>query len=265
MNVRIAQISDLHFGREVPAVAETLLAELRDAEPTLVAVCGDLTQTAREAEFRAARAFLDELPAPALVVPGNHDLPGWRVWARFVTPWRRWREHLGTDPHAVLTWRADGLVAAGVNTARRVSHHVDFSRGRINARQLTGVLEAFDEAPPGDLRVVLAHHPFLLTEPGLGRGLVGRSGLALRRLRRRAELLRGGHIHLAYSGIVDGLVVAHCGTAISDRLKGEPNSYNVIEAAGDRLTVSIRRWDGKRFGTHRSTSYVRADHVWSPA
>ncbi|MFF5233754.1 metallophosphoesterase family protein [Dactylosporangium sp. NPDC000521] len=95
--------------------------------------------------------------------------------------------------------------------------------------------------------MLVAHHPFLLTDAGRSRGLVGRSGPALRQLRQRADLLLGGHIHLAYSGLFDGLVVAQSGTAFSDRLKGEPNSFNLIEATGDRLTVSTRRWSGNRF------------------
>ncbi|GIF97168.1 metallophosphoesterase [Catellatospora citrea] len=262
--MRIAQISDLHFGRDVAAVARSLLADLCDAAPTMVAVCGDLTQRARPAEFRAARAFLDELPAPALVVPGNHDLPGWRVWSRFTRPWRPWRLHLSTDPYGAVSHTADGLVAVGVNTARQWGPHPDWSRGRIDARQLAAIGAAFDEAPSDDLRVVVAHHPFLLTPPGRNRGLVGRSKLALRHLRRRADLLLGGHIHLAYSGVVDGLVVAQSGTAFSDRLKGEPNSYNLIEADGDRLSVSTRRWDGARFDTHLRTDYVRDGHEWRP-
>jgi 3',5'-cyclic AMP phosphodiesterase CpdA len=266
VTVRIAQISDLHFGRDVDAVTQTLLADLRDIAPTIVAVCGDLTQRAREAEFRAARAFLDRLPAPALVVPGNHDLPAWRFWSRFARPWRRWQQHMVTDPYEAVTETADGLVAVGVNTARRLAHHVDWSRGRINKRQLAAILTALDGAPDDALRVVVAHHPFLLTEPGRNRGLVGRSALALRHLRRRADLVLGGHVHMAYSGVVDGLVVAQSGTAVSDRLKGgEPNSYNLIEAEGDRITVSTRRWDGDRFDTHERTGYSRAGGEWAPA
>jgi 3',5'-cyclic AMP phosphodiesterase CpdA len=263
VTVRIAQVSDLHFGRDVPAVAQMLLAELRDVAPTMVAVCGDLTQTARHAEFQAARAFLDDLPAPALVVPGNHDLPGWRVWSRFSRPWLQWRRHLESDPYGALVFRADGLVAVGVNTARQWGAHPDWSRGRIDTRQLAAVLEAFDEAPRDDLRVLVAHHPFLLTQAGQSRGLVGRSKQALQRLRRRADLLLGGHIHLAYSGVVDGLVVAQSGTAFSDRLKGEPNSYNLIDAEENQLLVSIRRWDGDRFDTHQRTVYARDGHEWN--
>lgn len=260
--IRIAQLSDLHFGRHVPQVEEALLTDLKDARPTLVAVCGDLTQTAREREFQAARAFLDRLPAPALVVPGNHDLPGWRVWSRFSRPWRRWRRHIKTDPHGTTTCTLDGLVAVGVNTARQWGLYPDWSRGRINALQVAGILYALGQAGPDDLRVVVAHHPFLLTTPARGRGLVGRSALALRHLHQRADLLLGGHIHLAYSNVVDGMVVAQSGTAISNRLKGEPNSYNLIETADDQLIVHTKHWDGNVFATATTRRYGREGHDW---
>ncbi|HEY6740185.1 MAG TPA: metallophosphoesterase [Actinopolymorphaceae bacterium] len=263
MTVRIAQISDLHFGREIPSAVDDLLDDLRDVRPTMVAVCGDLTQTARGREFRRARAFLDELPAPSLVVPGNHDLPGWRVWARFVRPWRLWRKHItGTDPQATITHHADGILAVGVNTARMWGWHPDWSRGRINTRQLAEVRAELERARPGDLRVLVTHHPFLLTEAGRLRGVVGRSRMALEQLRRRTDLLLGGHIHLAYSGVVAGVVTAQSGTAFSNRLKGEPNSYNLIEASGDRMSVEQRRWDGSKFAPHTTTSYAREGEDW---
>jgi 3',5'-cyclic AMP phosphodiesterase CpdA len=263
VNVRIAQISDLHFGRAVDTVAETLLAELRDLDASVIVVSGDLTQRARDREFQAARTFLGRLPAPVLVVPGNHDLPAWPVWTRFARPWHRWRRGFGADPADVTTHRGDGLVVVGLNSARRSSLHVDWSRGRVNERQIVAALQAFDDAPGGDLRVLVAHHPFLLEPQAGSHGLVGRSELALRQLRRRADLLLGGHLHLAYSGVTDGLVVAQSGTTLSNRLRGEPNSYNLIEASGERITVEIRQWNGDRFDTHGRSAYVRRDLDWS--
>ncbi|MEQ7127251.1 metallophosphoesterase [Actinopolymorpha sp. B11F2] len=266
MTVRIAQISDLHFGREIPRIAEVLLDDLRAARPTVVAVCGDLTQRAREREFAAAKAFLDELPAPALVVCGNHDLPGWRVWSRFARPWRRWRRHItATDPNAAVSLTADGLAAVGVNTARRWGPHPDWSRGRISARQVAAIEEAFDAAAPGDLRVVVAHHPFLLTTAGRSRGMVGGSALALRRLRHRADLLLGGHVHLGYSGVVAGMVVAQAGTAFSNRLKGEPNGYNLIDADETGLTVTMLRCVEAGFEAYDRSRYVRDNEGWRAA
>jgi 3',5'-cyclic AMP phosphodiesterase CpdA len=263
VNVRIAQISDLHFGRTTDAVAENLLAELRDVDATLVTVCGDLPQRARDTEFQAASTFLSRLPAPALVVPGNHDLPVWPIWTRIARPWHRWRRQFGANPADVTTHSGDGLTVVGLNTARRSSLHVDWSRGRVNGRQVAAALQVFEEAPRGDLRVLVAHHPFLLEPRAGGRGLVGRSDRALRQLRRRADLLLGGHLHLAYSGVADGLVVAQSGTTLSNRLRGEPNSYNLIEADGDQLTVETRQWNGDRFDTYGRSTYARRDLEWS--
>jgi predicted phosphodiesterase len=81
--------------------------------------------------------------------------------------------------------------------------------------------------------------------------------MALRQVRGRVDLPLGGHIHLAYSGVVEDVVVTHPGTASSNRLEGEPNSYNLIEADGERVTVLNRRWDGNRFGTHERAESPR--------
>jgi 3',5'-cyclic AMP phosphodiesterase CpdA len=115
--VRIAQISDLHFGRAVPAVADALVADLRDARPALVAVCGDLTQTVGAAEFRAARVH--RRPARPGAGRARQSRPARLAGLVAGGPaWRRWRRHMGTDPHGAVTFTADGLTAVGVNTAR---------------------------------------------------------------------------------------------------------------------------------------------------
>src|SRR3982750_1516324 len=92
---RLAHLSDLHFGRVDPAAVEGLVRSLEDARPDLIVVSGDFTQSARSEEFRAARAFLDRLPAPTFAVPGNHDLPQWNPVERLVRPYDRYRPFIG--------------------------------------------------------------------------------------------------------------------------------------------------------------------------
>ena len=82
----IAHVSDLHFGAHVEARAETLLVDVWERKPDLVVVSGDLTQRARQAEFSDARRFLDRLPSPVLIVPGNHDLPLINLPKRMIRP-----------------------------------------------------------------------------------------------------------------------------------------------------------------------------------
>src|SRR5688500_321214 len=90
----LAHISDLHFGTEDASVAAGLVAELRQVNPALVVVSGDLTQRARGKQFRAARAYLEQLPSPQLVVPGNHDVPLYDVVRRFLFPLTRYRKYI---------------------------------------------------------------------------------------------------------------------------------------------------------------------------
>ena len=71
----IAHLSDLHFGRHDETVAAYLLASIRQAQPDIIVITGDLTQRGRHRQFAAARAFLARLPKPILVIPGNHDVP----------------------------------------------------------------------------------------------------------------------------------------------------------------------------------------------
>jgi len=69
--IRIAHISDLHFGTDDETLIEPLQSALREAAPDVVAVSGDVTQRARTHQFRAARAFLDRLTAPWVCVPAT--------------------------------------------------------------------------------------------------------------------------------------------------------------------------------------------------
>ena len=69
----LVHISDLHFGRTDPALLAPLRERIAKIAPHLVVVSGDLTQRARRWQFREAKAFLDTLPQPQIVVPGNQD------------------------------------------------------------------------------------------------------------------------------------------------------------------------------------------------
>lgn len=258
----VAHISDLHFGRDVPELADLLLASLASLSPDLVAVSGDLTQHGRRDEMAAAKRFLDRLPAPALVVPGNHDIPK-HPWLRFARPWRRWTEELGRVLEPVVSGR--GFVAVGVNTARSWRPHYDWSRGSIRDEQLDTLEREFAAAGPGSLRIVVAHHPFALEASARHRGLVGGARAALPRLRRAGvDLVLGGHVHLGYAEAVGGVVVAQSGTSLSDRLKGELQGFNRIEAARERIAIDHYCASGGDFVRDETAEFVRdAGRGWT--
>src|SRR4051794_14250458 len=159
---RLAHLSDLHFGRVDPAAVEGLLRSLVDARPDLVVVSGDFTQSARTGEFRAARAFLDRLPAPVFAVPGNHDLPQWNPVERLLRPYERYRRFIGEELEPV--WSDAELAIIGMKSPRRLPRNLNRAAGRVGERQLERVLARLDAMPPELVRVVVVHHPLLLPE-----------------------------------------------------------------------------------------------------
>ena len=93
----IIHLSDLHFGRVHRPALAPLAAAIERIKPDFIAISGDLTQRARPGQFREARAFLDALPAPYLVVPGNHDVPLYNVVQRVLKPLAKYRRIVSTD------------------------------------------------------------------------------------------------------------------------------------------------------------------------
>lgn len=261
----IAHISDLHFGRADARVVEGLLADLGANAPALVAVSGDLTQRARRREFAEAREFLDRLPAPALCVPGNHDVPLYDVMRRFASPFERYRRYIATDLNPMYV--DDEIAVMGINTARSLT----FKGGRISFDQVADVRRRLCPVAADRFKIVVTHHQFLLPPGDTENVLVGRATHALRALEScGVELLLAGHLHLSYTGDVRtahrvlhrSMVVVQAGTAVSTRGRGEANSYNLLEVDDGRLSVRVREWDGSAFAESRRDDFVKRGHEW---
>src|SRR5712692_261502 len=108
---------------------------VRQKTPDVVAVSGDLTQRARTREFQEARRFLDALPSPQIVVPGNHDVPLHNLYARFLRRLDKYRRYITDD---LDPYYADQEIAIlGVNTARSLT----IQGGRIGREQVARIRE----------------------------------------------------------------------------------------------------------------------------
>src|SRR5579883_1462021 len=195
---RIAHLTDLHFGAEDPSVVAALLDELKAEPPDLVAISGDLTQGARLSEFRAARAFIDKLPAPSLAVPGNHDISPYNLLERFTDPYARWRRAISPDTSP--TWSNGRVAVLGLNSARRMGLHWDWSRGRVTRLRLARLLARLDSLPADLVKVVVMHHPLVAPEAAPATPVVFGAAGALRALAlRNVRLVLAGHLHRGFA------------------------------------------------------------------
>ena len=241
----IVHLSDIHFGRTNRTVVKALIAFVNEIRPDLVAVSGDLTQRARSWQFQEARAFLDALPQPQIVVPGNHDVPLYNVLSRFLNPLDKYRRYITGDLRPVYV--DEEMTVVGVNTARSLT----FKGGRINKRQVAWVRERLGGPSEKIVKVVVSHHPFDLPEGRRENELVGRAHMAMETLAScRADLFLAGHLHIGHTSHTakryqikgHSALVVQAGTATSTRGRGETNSFNVVRLQHPEITVERVCW-----------------------
>lgn len=254
---RIAHLSDLHFGAHDPAVVAGLEAWLAGERLDLVVVSGDWTQRARRGQFRAAARLarrIRDLGLPLVAVAGNHDVPLYDVFRRFVRPLRRYRRYIDAD---LCPWfENDRLAVLGINTARSLT----FKDGRINEDQMRIIRDRFAGVGEARTKILVTHHPLFgmpIGEAGRLSEAVGRQEGALAAIAKAGvHLLLAGHFHRSFAGSARELVksagpalVVQAGTATSVRIRaGERQSFNLIDAMrNDSVGVRVMTWDGAGF------------------
>jgi 3',5'-cyclic AMP phosphodiesterase CpdA len=263
----IVHLSDLHFGRVNAHVIAPLIEAIIAIKPDLVAVSGDLTQRARSRQFAEARAFLDRLPQPQLVVPGNHDVPLHNVVARFAQPLSKYRHYITNDLRP--SYHDEEIAVLGVNTARSLT----IKSGRINKGQVAWIREKFSDLGPEVVRIVVTHHPFDLPEGHHERDLVGRAQMAMEVLAScGADLFLAGHLHVSHTTHTatryrikgHSALVVQAGTAVSDRGRGEENSFNVLRVDRPHIAVDRFAWvpERKSFALTTTEAFRHTSDGW---
>ncbi len=249
----LVHLSDLHFDRVDGDVVDALAEAVIAAQPDLVAVSGDLTQRARSGQFRNARAFLDRLPRPQIVVPGNHDLPLYNLFARACTPRRGFRRHITAD----LRPRHDDaeLLVLGVDTTHALS-----DQGKIRERDIARVLKLVTDAGERAVTVVVCHHPVTRTVEALARGGV--------------DVFLTGHLHVSstahtaqrFGGSDFSAIVVEGGTATSTRFRGEGNAFNILRTEPGTIIVEHFEWRPalRRFDLLEEQRFARVHNGWYP-
>jgi predicted phosphodiesterase len=161
----ILQISDPHFGSEQAPVVDALVGLTRRQQPDLLVLSGDITQRARPAQFRAAQVFIGCLGTPALVIPGNHDIPLFDLWARLHHPYANFIAAFGAELEPAHSSH-DLLRVVVVHQPVAVTHAEDVPN------LLRGHAEALHRWSAAGADIVMGGHihlPYVKAIQGLGR------------------------------------------------------------------------------------------------
>ncbi len=245
----IFHASDVHFGPPyVPRVGEALMEAAHSVDPDLVVVSGDFTQRAKPQQFEEAAEFLDRLPnAPRVVVPGNHDVPLYRVFERIFSPYKWYRKYIAEELDQVV--QTEDAVVVALNSTSPLRH---ITNGRISRWQLDFCRRAFDGVDPEAVRIVVAHHHFAPAPDYEGGQVMPRAKRAIDAFTElKVDLVLGGHLHRAYIGnSLDlypgldrdhGIIIVQSGTSTSRRgrvREREKNSFNLVRVTDEVIRVT---------------------------
>ena len=270
---RIAHLSDIHFGAHDPQIVAATEGWLRDKQPDLIIISGDLTQRAKEEQFNEASAYLARLRDagfPILVVPGNHDVPLYDVIRRFAAPLERYEKYIDDD---LCPWfENDEVAVLGLNTARSLT----IKDGRINHDQIAILRKRFAAVSSVKTRILVTHHPLFEMPIGEGGELseaVGRHDDAVEAVAEAGvHIALAGHFHRTYADsalkmveTAGNVLVMQAGTATSTRLRNnELQSFNWIHARRhDDVELQVIAWDGATFKRGSHVQFTHDGRSWS--
>jgi 3',5'-cyclic AMP phosphodiesterase CpdA len=214
----------------------------------VIVVSGDLTQRAKPEQFIKAKGFINQLPAaPRVIVPGNHDVPLYRVAERMARPHQCYQQHIQEELNHVV--KVDGAVFVALDST---SPRRAISNGRVHVEQLDFCADAFRDANPDDAKIIVAHHHFAPAPDYERDQTMPKARRAMNHfIELGVDLILGGHLHRAYIGnsldfypgnVRDrGTIIVQCGTTTSRRGRGrerEKNSFNLIRIGSKTVDIT---------------------------
>lgn len=263
---KIVHISDLHFGNLHDYLLDSLVDAAHALEPDLTVLSGDFVEHANTQEFQAARAFIDRLPEPQLCVAGNHDLPFYDPWRRYLENLDLYRQFIRADLQPVFHHK--DMLVLGLSTPRILR----VRGGRINNGQIAHVISETKELPKALVKVVVTHHPLDLPLAERHSRLVIHARRTVDAIAPYVDLLLAGHLHRSSTGGTaaryrnsgHSVVFAQAGSATSRRNKGEPNSFNFIELNSERIQIQHYTWSEAetRFAPRQNEIFEHGPRGW---
>jgi len=239
--MKLIHLSDLHFGTQGADLVQELEKTINRLDPQLVIISGDFTQRAKKSEFFQAQNFLKNINAPAFCVPGNHDIPPVNILRRFTDPYKRYRHYISDALEPF--WENENAVIVGLNSARPFLPHWNWANGALSADQCTHAADLLDACDPR-WRICTFHHPIhKVDDRPLNVTVFGyqRALTAMQEL--KVDLVLTGHVHhasITTKGDEDHQTVyLSASTALSSRLRGQENGFNVITLEDNNFTVQI--------------------------
>lgn len=214
-------------------------------------ITGDQTNFGTTEEYQATAKWLEKLPLPAMVVPGNHDFMAPISQKKSLDLWQDW-----SGPDYPWVRLVDKVAIIGLNSSLPTLPFTAY--GRITPKQyrrLEILLKYYKEKKC--CRVVMIHHP---PRKGLlprRKSLLDTRKLAQCLARHGAELVIHGHSHNATFTTVEGTKIPLLGvSSASLKSKQVPRiaSWNHLhflqDFTGWNITVTRQSYQGEQLAEY---------------
>ena len=245
----ILHFADIHFGVEDTAALAQLEAVIDRLQPDVCVISGDVTQSGSEEEFEAAARWIESLPGPKVITPGNHDTPMYGIIDRVLQPFDRYADYI--EPLNTDGWEDDHVVIRSMNTARGVQMKLDWSTGVVDLDALDEIIADMRARPANKLRFLNVHHPFIYPpEAPLQKETVnGPEGL-VRLADGNVDAVLSGHIHVPF--VVerrpgDSEMLSVSAGTLSTRRRGNDAAFNHIVVDDTDMAIRMVSFDGAEF------------------
>ncbi|PTY05986.1 DNA repair exonuclease [Verrucomicrobia bacterium LW23] len=252
----IVQLSDTHFGTEIPRVVAAAKDAVHQLRPDVVLISGDLTQRATPSQFRRAGEFLKSLPGQVkFAIPGNHDLPLYNLFLRMLAPYRNYHRDF---TYREGIWYINNIAMIGYDATSPWRH----TKGRLRDTVLrSAVAQAKASLKPGGLLAACVHQPlYTAWREDRDNELIHADRTAQQFSEAGIDIVLTGHVHVpviaSTSGIFPKLprhyIMSGAGTTLSHRTRrGLPNSFNVIrvedtvQAQPPLISITLMAYDSQ--------------------
>lgn len=225
--MELVHLTDLHFGCEDRQSLNAAAKFIDERKPDAVIVTGDISKDGLQSELDDACAWMRSLGVPAMLTPGNHDVPYYEMWGRLFSPWDRIRR--AQHGLQVDAWHTPAWSIVPVNTARAWQFRMNWAQGEISRGQTAIAAAELQKAAPGALRIVITHHPLDWPNDAPIAGVTRGGVRALRKLADAgAELFLSGHLHFASARPFETRALSVTSGTLSQRLRHEPCAFSVI-------------------------------------
>ena len=186
---------------------------------------------------------------PRIVIPGNHDVPLYRIFERIFNPYGLYKKYI--NPELDFVVKLEGATFVGLNSTAPLQKTVN---GVITDKQLDFCKTHFERAQENTLKVVVLHHHLVPTPDFEQSAYVPDARRILSRFSQLGvQLVLAGHAHRGYVGSsLDAyhsresqkeVVIVQCGTSTSRRGRGrdrDKNTFNIIEV--QEQTIKVLRY-----------------------